>query len=185
VAEDSDFDAFYAASYPRVVRQVYALTNDYGEAQDITQDAFTRAWRRWPLLHAYDRPEAWVRTVACREAISRWRKARTLATALLRHGAPPPVPGPGPDHVALISALARVPPQQRLALVLHYVGDLSVDEIAHELGCPPGSVKSRLSRGREALAALLGDSSDDVPLNSTTSTVRDCLRPGVRRTESD
>jgi RNA polymerase sigma-70 factor, ECF subfamily len=175
VAEEAEFDAFYACSYPRVVRQVFALTNDYAEAQDITQDAFIRAWRRWPKLRAFDRPEAWVRTVACREAISRWRRARTLAAAILRYGALArvPSPGPGPDHVALISALARIPSQQRLVLVLHYLGDMPVDEIAREIGCPPGSVKSRLSRGRDALAALLGDSADNLRVDSATSSSRD------------
>lgn len=162
MVEDEEFDLFYASSFSRVVRQVYALTSDLGDAQDITQEAYARAWRRWAKLRDFERPEAWVRTVACRLAVSRWRRARTLTGALRRHGVPAPVPSPDPDHVALVSALARLPRAQRLVLVLHYLADLPVDEIAVQLDCPVGSVKSRLSRGRSALADLLGDPSGEV-----------------------
>ena len=63
----------------------------------------------------------------------------------------------GPDHVAIVTALAQVDRDQREAVVLHYLADLGVAEIAAELGIPEGTVKSRLSRARVRLADLLDE----------------------------
>jgi RNA polymerase sigma-70 factor (ECF subfamily) len=57
--------------------------------------------------------------------------------------------------VALIAALAKLPADQRVAIVLHHLTDLPVAEVARETGVPVGTVKARLSRGRRALADLL------------------------------
>lgn len=151
------FDAFYAARAPGLVRQLHAMTGDLGEAQDVVQEAFARAWQRWDRLSAYEAPEAWVRTVAWRLAVSRLRRLTSGTRALRRHGAPADVPGLTPDRVALVAALARVPAAQRRAVVLHHVAGLSVQEVADETGVPVGTVKARLSRGRTALAALLSE----------------------------
>jgi RNA polymerase sigma-70 factor (ECF subfamily) len=66
--------------------------------------------------------------------------------------------GPGPDRVALIDALRKVPAEQRRALVLYHVCELTVAQIADETGVPAGTVKARLARGRRALAPYLADS---------------------------
>jgi RNA polymerase sigma-70 factor (ECF subfamily) len=63
----------------------------------------------------------------------------------------------GPEHVAIVTALARVDADQREAVVLHYLADLGTADIALELGVPEGTVKSRLSRARARLADLLDD----------------------------
>lgn len=152
----AQFDAFYAASAPALVRQLTAHTGDRAEAQDCVQEAFARAWQRWPKVASYDVPEAWVRQVAWRLAVSRWRRARSTAAAARRHGPPPDVPAPDPDHVALVRALQTLPEAQRRAVVLHHVAGLSLAEIASETGTPIGTIKARLFRGRAALAALLG-----------------------------
>lgn len=161
-AETVDFDGFYAASYPRVVRHVYAFTGDLGEAQDCAQEAYTKAYLRWPEVSTCDDPAAWVRTVAFRLAVSRWRKARNSLVAWRRHGAAD-VPDLSPDHVALVTALKQISATQREAIVLHHLVGLSVDEIAHQTGTPSGTIKARLARGRAALAALLGPEPTDVP----------------------
>jgi len=72
------------------------------------------------------------------------------------------VPGLGPDHVALVEALRQVPADQRRAMVLHYLVDLPVAEVAHEMGVAVGTVKSWLHRGRTALAARLTDTAEEV-----------------------
>jgi RNA polymerase sigma-70 factor, ECF subfamily len=150
----AQFDDFYAATARRIVRHAYALTANTADAQDIAQEAFARAWQRWHTVRGCDSPEAWVRRVATNLAVSRLRRDRTARAAahqlLVRE-----VPEVSPDTVALVAALRRLPERQRVVLVLHYLADLPVGQIAEELTCPPGSVKAWLSRGRDALAAAL------------------------------
>jgi RNA polymerase sigma-70 factor (ECF subfamily) len=158
VKDAEGFDAFYAAGNKRVLHQMYAMTGNLSDAQELTQEAYARAWQRWSTVSTYDDPEAWVRTVAWRLAASRWRKAKNGVTAMLRHGPPEHTPEPSVDNVALVAALRQIPDAQRRAIVLHHLSGLSVAEVAHEVGAPEGTVKARLSRGRAALAALLADS---------------------------
>ena len=145
------FDEFYSNAAARLVRHSYALTGDLAEAQDIAQEAFARAWQRWPAVRECDSPEAWVRRVATNLAASRWRRIR-VARAVAGQPAEQHAPEVSTDTVALVCGLRTLPERQRTVLVLHYMCDLSVDQIASELGCPSGSVKSWLSRGRTALA---------------------------------
>ena len=74
---DDQFRAFYTAAFSRVVGQVYLLTGDLGEAQDVVQEAFIRGWDHRRRFASGDNPEAWIRTVAHRLAVSRWRAARS------------------------------------------------------------------------------------------------------------
>lgn len=150
-----DFDAFYHGSRRRLLVQLYAACGDLGEAQDCLQDAYLRAWQRWPRLAGYDNPEAWVRTVAMRLAINRWHKARSTVRAWTRHGPDQPQAEPSPDSVALAASLRRLPWPQRQALVLHHIAGLPVVDIAAETGVPESTVKTRLARGRAALANQL------------------------------
>ena len=150
-----DFDAFYRDTRQRVVAALYALTGDLAEAQDVTQEAYARAWQRWRTISGYDEPEAWVRTVARRIASSGWRKARNRVKAYRRHGAELSAPAPSEDTVALVTALRQLPAEQREAVVLHHIVGLPVTEVALQTGAPTGTVKARLSRGRKALSALL------------------------------
>lgn len=156
-----DFDAFYDATNRRLHHQMYAMTGNLADAQECVQEAYARAWQRWGQVSRADNKEAWLRTVAWRIAASRWRKAKNGAAALLRHGHPQPAPEPSPDAVALTAALRQLPEAQRRTIVLHHLVDLSVAEVARELGVPEGTVKARLSRGRAALAEILGDPSLD------------------------
>ncbi len=150
-----DFDDLYRASRARLLGFVYALTGDAAEAQDAVQEAFVRAWQRWPSVSRHGDPEAWVRVTAARIAVSRWRSLRGRARAYARHGPPPPVPEPEPDTVEVVRALQRLPEEQRVALALYHVVGLSVADVARETGVPVGTTKARLSRGRTALARLL------------------------------
>lgn len=150
-----DFDAFYQGTRQRVAATLYALTGDLAEAQDVTQEAYARAWQRWGTVATYDDPEAWVRTVARRIAYSGWRKARNRLTAYRRHGPAPPAAAPGDDTVALVAALRQLPLEQRETVVLHHIVGLSVEQVARQMGAPTGTVKTRLARGRRALSALL------------------------------
>jgi RNA polymerase sigma-70 factor (ECF subfamily) len=155
-AED-EFAAFYDATWSRTVACAYAVTGELGAAEEMAQEAYTRAWPRWSTLSTYDDPGAWVRQVATRQAISRWRRVRTARGFLARARPPEPSPPPDENSVALVAALRRLPEAQRRALVLHHLAGFSVADIAAAEKCPEGTVKARLSRGRAALVPLLGD----------------------------
>jgi RNA polymerase sigma-70 factor, ECF subfamily len=152
----AEFADFYGAAARRIVRHAYALTGNLADAQDITQESFARAWQRWDKVRGFDSPEAWVRRVATNLAVSRLRRARTARAAAWQLSGCA-VPEISPDTVALVAALRMLPERQRIVLVLHYLADLPVAQIAAELGCPVGSVKAWLSRGRAALALAVGD----------------------------
>ena len=167
-ARVEDFDGFYLATRDRLLHTLYAMTGDLAEAQDVVQEAYSRAWQRWSTVSAYDEPTAWVRTVAWRLAVSRRRKARNRITAALRlHQVSPPANEPSPDTAAIVAALRTLPDAQRRALALHYLCDLSVEAVASETGVSTGTVKSRLSRGRAALAAVLADADVRIDLKET------------------
>jgi RNA polymerase sigma-70 factor (ECF subfamily) len=147
----------YRASYRRLVLQLFAFTTDLTEAQDVVQEAFARALARPKELSDVDNPEAWLRTVAINVVRRRWRRRKLMDTILLRER---PVAAfveaaPEPDRTDLREALATLPKVYREVVVLHYLADLPVDEVASLLEVPPGTVKSRLSRARAALAAHL------------------------------
>lgn len=158
VGGELGFDEFYAASFRRLVGQVYAMTGSLAEAEDAVQEACARAWQRWNKVREYNSPEAWVRTVAYRITVSSGRKARSRLLAHRRDDTDRgEVPGLNPDHLALMSALRQISAEQRRAIVLHYLVGLSVDEICDETSAPPGTVKARLARGRKALAPYVSE----------------------------
>jgi RNA polymerase sigma-70 factor (ECF subfamily) len=161
--DERAFDEFYARSYRRLVGQIYAMCGDLAEAQDCVQEAFLRAWNKRSSLDVERSPETWVRVTASRLAISRWRRARKALRAPDRAHAAVCPPEPGVNHIALTRALQQLPAEQRRAIVLHHLCDMSVAEIALEIGAPTGTVKARLSRGRAALAGLLSDHLPEEP----------------------
>lgn len=165
---DADFTAFYDATWNRTVACAYAISGDFGLAEEMAQEAYTRAWPRWSKLKTYDEPGAWVRQVATRLAVSRWRRSRTALRHLATTRGPDPVLGPDGSTVALVDALRELPEPQRRAVVLHHLGGFPVAEIASIERCPEGTIKARLSRGRASLAQLLGDHQDQIRSGDTT-----------------
>ena len=152
----SDLDAFYMASHTQTIRSVRLLCASTAEAEDAVAEAYARAYGRWAEVARMDRPDAWVRRVAMNQATDqhRLRMRDRLAWPRL----PPPQSREGPeqaDSTDLVAALRRLPPRRRHVLVLYYVADRSVADIAAELSLPAGSVKAHLSRGRAQLASLL------------------------------
>lgn len=162
----NSFDDFYRSTSARTLRYGYAVADDPGEAQDLVQEAYARAWRQWGKLAAHPAPEAWLRLVISRLATDRWRRLRGWRLAVSRTGPPADVGPPGEETVLLVGALRQLPARQRQALALHYLFDMPVAEIAREAGVPTGTVKSWLSRGRTRLAELLpGVASEELEVN--------------------
>ena len=155
MADDGYVREVYEASYRRLVAQAYAVAGDRVEAEDAVQEAFARAVAAGDRFRRVDNPEAWLRTVALNVLRRRWRRASLFRALTPRLATPTDVPGISEDHVAVVEGLRSLPFPQRETLALFYLGDLSVQEIAATLGVADGTVKSRLTRGRTALAAVM------------------------------
>lgn len=145
----------FEASYHRLVGQLYGVCGDLTEAEEVVAEAFARAVQHQRTFARVDNPEAWLRTVAVNVCRTRHRRARMGAERERAHSRQPVLDD---DHLVLMAALRRLPMPQREAIALHYLADLPVAEVASCLGVPVGTVKTRLARGRAALAVLLSSS---------------------------
>ena len=157
MAGTGDLDDLYAASYQRLVVQLFAICGDLADAEDAVQEAFVAAIRKRRELARVYNPEAWVRTVALNRVRSGWRHASVVRKYQAKIPRPRGQVEVGPDHVAIVAALAQLDRVQRQVVVLHHLADLGTAEISAELGIPEGTVKSRLARARSQLADLLNE----------------------------
>jgi RNA polymerase sigma-70 factor (ECF subfamily) len=143
------FEDFYAAEYERVFSSAYAFCRDREQALDATQEAFARAFARWRRLDQEEWAGAWVTTTALNVLRRGFRRDRR--TALPTEEVQPP------GSADLIDALRTLPGRQRQAATLFYVADLPVVVVARSMGVSEGTVKSHLSRARDALRKRLGE----------------------------
>ena len=156
------FDDFFRSEYPRLVPMVHALLGDRGRAEDVAQEALATAQQSWPTVSRYERPGAWVRRVALNRASNVRRRRGREVVALRRVGIKPETAdAPAMGDERLWQLVRELPEQQRFAVVLYYVEDRSVVEVAEILECSEGSVKTHLSRARAALARALGDRAEE------------------------
>jgi RNA polymerase sigma-70 factor (ECF subfamily) len=169
-ANHDDFAEFYQASYGRMVGLVAALVGDRHQAEDIAQEAFSRALTRWQRLARYDLPEAWVRRVALRltvDASRRMNRTRIMSVLLAvgQRGAAGDRYDPHDplEATALSVALMRLPLPQRQVLVLYYLADLPVEDIARDCGISVSTVRTRLAAARHRLYRELQESDEEVP----------------------
>jgi RNA polymerase sigma-70 factor, ECF subfamily len=153
--QSASFDELYRATSRRLLQYAYAMTGDLSTAQDITQEAYVRAWRDWRRIQAYERADAWLRTVVTRLVTDRWRRIgmSRRAAAFSRPETSPP---PSEDGVVLVTALRQLPVNHRRAICLFHLLDLPIAQIAAESGVSENTVKSWLVRGRNELADILG-----------------------------
>jgi RNA polymerase sigma-70 factor (ECF subfamily) len=147
-----DFDAFFVREYPAVAKTVFLMTGDRPLAEDMTQEAFARAFARWGRVRALDKPGAWVRRVAIRAALRARPDAAVDPTAVALDA---------DSSLDVRAAVRALPPRQRAAVVLHYFEDLPVDEIASVMRCKRSTAKVHLHRARARLAELLKEEAPD------------------------
>ena len=151
------FHEIFAVSYRRLVVQLYGVTGEAAEAEDLVQEAFVKGAAAGRQFLELDNHEAWLRTVAVNIQRSRWRKLRNFSRIRERVAQLPTDLPALEDRLDVIEALRGLPEGIREVVALHYLADLDVATVAETLGIPEGTVKSRLSRGRHALALALAD----------------------------
>ena len=147
------FESLFQREFDRSVRQLALLAGPEAAA-DAVQEAFIVADRQWSAVGTLDDPGAWIRRVAVNKLLNQARSSRRslrreelvaeveLVTDLI------------PD-VDLTRAVRSLPDQQRYAVCLHYMADLSVKEVADILSLSPGTVKSHLHDARRGLQIAL------------------------------
>ncbi|MFB9235242.1 SigE family RNA polymerase sigma factor [Plantactinospora siamensis] len=151
------FADFVASRTPALMRTAQLLTGDRHAAEDLLQVALARTLIRWRFLRD-DNPEGYVRRVMYREQVSWWRRLARYREISAAQRAEPATPDPAADadlRLAMRAALLRLPPAQRTVLVLRYYEDLTETQVAEELGCSVGTVRSRTHRAVARLRQLI------------------------------
>src|SRR3984957_2991833 len=148
------FDLAFEGLYQLAYRVAFRVLGDRGDAEDVAQETLARAAVRWSRLK--DRPEGWVTRVASNLAIDRYRRRKRPVPLLTA-----PV-GLGDPHLGergeRVVALGHLPRRQAEAVVLRYLADLSEVQVALEMGCSVGAVKSHGGRGLSSLRLHLSES---------------------------
>ena len=136
----------YDGSYRRLVLQLFAVCGDMADAEDAVQEAFVRAIRQGRAFDEVSNPEAWLRTVALNHQRNSWRHAKVVRRFVTMAPGPQALVELGPDHVAVVTALAALDIDQRLVVVLRYLADRA----------PQRSPESWVYPRARSIAALAG-----------------------------
>lgn len=157
------FDDWYRREFHQVVGLVLVLSGSRTAAEELAQDAFTEAHRKWATISGYDDPGAWVRRVAVNKARSWGRRKSAEARAYAKHlGRERELPNEMPESAdAFWAAVRALPDRQASIIALHYVDDRPVDEIADILHISAGTVKTHLHRARASLAKTFALDTED------------------------
>lgn len=154
---------------PGLRRYANALVRNSAEADDLVQDCLERAVLRWSQRRAGGDTRSWLYTILHNLAVSRWRKLRRRGQTTTMDAVDPAFLSVPPDQeqgvarADVLRALDRLPDEYRTVILLVTVEGLSYADTARVLDVPPGTVMSRLSRGRARLAAALADTEAAVP----------------------
>ncbi|GAA3296620.1 SigE family RNA polymerase sigma factor [Dactylosporangium vinaceum] len=147
---------------PMLRKLAYVLCGDGQRADDLVQQTITRLYTRWLRVSEVEHLDQYVRTMLVRAFVD--EKRRPWSRTVLPGDLPErPDPGGGfhervVDEVTVRSALQHVPSRQRAVLILRFLCDMTVEEVAAALECSAGTVRSQSSRGLATLRRVLGDS---------------------------
>jgi RNA polymerase sigma-70 factor (ECF subfamily) len=152
---EADFERLYNASYTKILASLVILLGDRAAAEDCAQDAFEKAFKKWPAWQPIAPPEAWVHRIAMNVATSylRSRSIREVDEVIRRIGFP--VERNHDNHTELATALAQLPTKQSAAVVLRHYHGYTNRTIARALGIPAGTVASRIRGARARLRVIL------------------------------
>jgi RNA polymerase sigma-70 factor (sigma-E family) len=154
---DAEFRDFARAAGPNLFRSAVLLTGDWHLAEDLVQDALARMYRIWPGIGRIDNPAAYAQTVLAHQFLSHRRRR---SSGERPSDALPETAADSPDadlRIALIAALAQLPKRDRAVVVLRYLADRSVDQVAADLGRTPSAIKIQSMRALATLRSSLGD----------------------------
>jgi RNA polymerase sigma-70 factor (ECF subfamily) len=156
------FDEFYESYFDRVGRALVLAGAERDLARDATQEAFTRALRRWRKVREMDRPDGWVYMVAMNQLRDHWRKSERQRdrAAQLDDGTTDNTSAVA-TRLSVREAIATLPPRQRQAVVLRYLADLPIADVADAMGCATGTVKAALHQAMRTMRVDLDDMEDD------------------------
>jgi RNA polymerase sigma-70 factor (ECF subfamily) len=151
------FDAFFIRERDAVFGLAFALTGERVIAEDIVQDAFLEAFRRWDRIGEYDQPGAWVRRVVANLSVSSFRRRRGEFRMLTQLSARQEriVPDLSPSTLAFWQAVRALPRRQAQVIALFYMEDRPIAEISLILEMAEGTVKKHLHDGRQTLQRTL------------------------------
>ena len=157
------FEALVVRHQRAAVQVAYALAP--GEAEDVAQEAFVKAYRALGRFRPGAPFRPWLLRIVANQARNQRRGSSRRAGLALRVAGQGEAVAPSPeeavlrgfDRAALVSALGRLGERDRLVLVYRYFVGLSEAEMAQALGCRPGTVKSRVSRALGRLRGLLSE----------------------------
>ncbi len=163
-----DFSAAIIAAIPALRAFGRSLTGNADRADDLVQETMVKAWRCQDSYQPGTNIRAWLHTILRNEFYTQIRKRRReVEDANGQHARMVAVAGAQEDHLNIADmriALAQLPEDQREAIILVGASGFSYQEAAVICGVAVGTVKSRVSRAREKLAAILG--AGDTPDNS-------------------
>jgi RNA polymerase sigma-70 factor (ECF subfamily) len=140
------------------------LAGEGPDADDLLQETYARALEAWRDLRDPGRARAWLFTIARRAFLNRRRRLALERRFTVLEGGEPPEPGALPPQIDpgdVARALASLPEEMATTIALCDLWGFRYQEIAEILGCPVGTVRSRLARARTALAARLGEPRSD------------------------
>jgi RNA polymerase sigma-70 factor (ECF subfamily) len=153
----ASLEAMFHAQFGSLVRAFAVGCGDGDAAADAVMDAFVQAYRHWSRISRYDDPLGWVRRVAANRLLTHRRDERRREQVVERLSREPVAVAAAQSLTdpVLIRAIQQLPRQQRLAVSLHYLLDLSVTDVADALGISTGATKSHLYRARAQLATTM------------------------------
>ena len=158
VSLHEDFESFYARERKPVVGLAFVLSGSRSGAEDLAQDAFLTAYKKWDTVGGYDNPGAWVRRVVSNNSVSKFRRRKAEAKAIVRFGGSGfVIPEMSPDAMATWTAVRELPERQAQAIALRYYDRSSITEIARILDCSENTVKTHLRRAKKALNAYFAE----------------------------
>jgi RNA polymerase sigma factor (sigma-70 family) len=153
------FDVFFRREVRRMIGLAVLLTGDRSTGEDIAQEAFIAALRRWDEIGRLDDPAGWVRRVVMNRSVSVIRRRIVELKAVTRLGhqrVAVSLPAMPVESEELWASVRLLPRRQMQVIVLHYAERLTLSEIANVLECSKESVNTHLRRARAALAQRLG-----------------------------